>query len=442
MGKIGACSGLISRAVKNKMAAKVKRALAAQQAILGSKANKTKWPEGCMEGTYKRPFWLPAGWLHGVKVGTSGYTGRGLQVFISPDRKKRFYHRVAIEQFLGKKLTAADGVPPTFDELLANAMHRVPVVNLNPKHEDTLFKCLSKEERAKLPSAKDIHFCVISARRTEDPQAIKGCMIVQESFKAAGIKPRWYVDSESLDNYRRLGLDAVFDGGSLVGARNKALNDAKKLGKACCEVSDDIARWTYYGSLEQITTKNGTEANRFGRTAQRLVVSPVAAGRFMLAKMRANDQKPKLGGVLPTGNIARGLAQPSVTMKNFILGDFFVSDVGSNVRFDQRLTLKEDYDFTCSHLNQYGSVLRCNRMVLDVAHYTNVGGAVSIRTALQEQKNIKILRKKWPKAIRKHPTRENEVVLAWPSKRAPPMKKGLRADASVVKRGKLKKRGF
>jgi len=72
-----------------------------------------------------------------------------------------------------------------------------------------------------------------------------------ESFKAAGVRPRWYVDAKSLSNYRRLGLDAVEDGGSLVGARNKALNEAKRLGKACCEVSDDISKWTYLNVAKQ-----------------------------------------------------------------------------------------------------------------------------------------------------------------------------------------------
>lgn len=414
---------MISRQQKNKMAAKVKRALVAKRTALGTKGKKIKWPDGCMEGTYKRPFWLPAGWLHGVKVGTSGYTGQGLQVFISPDRTKKFYHRPDVEKYVGKKLTEADGVPPSFDELLANAMHRVPVISFNPKHTESLFACLSSQERDKLPSASDIHFCVISARRTSEPQGIKRCMVVQESFKAAGIKPRWYVDAKSLDNYRRLGLDAVADGGSLVGARNKALTDAKALGKACCEVSDDISKWFYYGSLEQTVTRDDDEANRLARRARRLIISPVAAARFILARMRASEAAPKLGGVLPAPNIARALAAASVSSKNFILGDFFVSDVKSVVRFDPALTLKEDYDFTCAHIKRYGSVLRCNRMVLDVAHYTNVGGAVSIRNAAEEQKNIKILRKKWPHAIRKHPTRENEVVLQWPSRRCSPKQK-------------------
>mmetsp|Transcript_45850 Transcript_45850/g.147230 ORF Transcript_45850/g.147230 Transcript_45850/m.147230 type:complete len:445 (-) Transcript_45850:77-1411(-) len=440
MGAKGACNGLISRAEKNKMAAKVKRALAAKQTALGSKAQKIKWPIGCLEGTFKRPFWLPSGWLHGVKVGTSGYTGRGLQVFIAPDRVHKFYHRVDIEKYLGKKLTAKDGVPPTFDELLANAMHRVPVVSLRPQHEVALFRCLSDEERAALPDAKDIHFCVVSARRTDEPQGIKGCMIVQESFKAAGIKPRWYVDAKSLQNYRRLGFDAVADGGSLCGARNKALAEAKKLGKACCQVSDDISRWVYYGALDNIhATKDQDEANRLSRRARRLVISPVAAARFLLARMRASELGPKLGGVLPTGNIARGLAHASVTTHHFILGDFFVSEAQSEVRFDPKLTLKEDYDFTCSHIERHGAVLRCNRMVLDVAHYSNAGGAVSIRNAAEEQKNIKILMTKWPKAIRKHPTRENEVMLAWRiGKRASPKAKASASGKKVLKGGKMK----
>merc|ERR1712187_113569 len=123
----------------------------------------------------------------------------------------------------------------------------------------------------------------------------------------------------------------------------------------------------------------------------------------------------------------------------FILGDFFVSDVNSAVRFDPTLTLKEDYDFTCAHISRYGAVLRCNRMVLDVAHYTNAGGAVSIRNASEEQKNIKILRKKWPKAIRLHPIRENEVVLQWPSNRASPTREKAQLSAKVIKSGKLKR---
>merc|ERR1719171_1246200 len=101
---------------------------------------------------------------------------------------------------------------------------------------------------------------------------------------------------------------------------------------------------------------------------------------------------------------------------HFILGDFFVAE-GSECLFDERLSLKEDYDFTASHLEKYGEVLRCNRLLITAKHETNQGGACDIRDAkgLKEQYNIGVLTEKWPGAIQKHPTRANQVVLRWKS---------------------------
>ena len=105
-------------------------------------------------------------------------------------------------------------------------------------------------------------------------------------------------------------------------------------------------------------------------------ISPGAAMRFMAAKMRAAGAK--LCGVYPQANIARAFTQPICTTTHFILGDFFVADL-SPVRFDESMTLKEDYDYTCAHLAEHGQVLRCNRMIIVVKHATNAGGAVSVR---------------------------------------------------------------
>merc|ERR1719379_5255 len=127
--------------------------------------------------------------------------------------------------------------------------------------------------------------------------------------------------------------------------------------------------------------------------AQRLIISPVAAARFMLAKMRSSPgKKPQLGGVYMLGSCSRTFAGPEFVRENFILGDFFVVDK-SKVRFDEAMTLKEDYDFTCAHIKAHGSVLRCNRMTLQVKHYSNVGGAVDERDkkGKKERMNIAIL---------------------------------------------------
>lgn len=417
MGKKGACEGSVSREQKLKMMARVKKALMEKRKILGSKASKVKYPPGCLEGTYPRPYWLPAGWLHGIKEGTFGLTGLGLRVYISPGPEfKKFYHRPDVETFLGRKLSAADGVPPTVEEMMPTVLRQVGTIKHSARSEAALFSLLSPAERTALPNAKAFHFCVISARRTDTKAGMLGCLRVQAHFEACGVKPRWYVDEKSLARYKRLGFDAVKDGGSLCGARNKALEDAARLGKICCQVSDDIHRWQYC-TAKQLTTATGRDddaANRARKKATILVVSPLAAARFMVAKMRSNSARPKLGGVYPNENIARALFGPDCTTRSFILGDFFVSEPSSRIRFDKKLTLKEDYDFSAAHIQKYGAVLRCNRMWLSVKHRTNAGGACTVRNKLEEQKNIKILKKKWPRAIRNHTVKEDEVILQWP----------------------------
>merc|ERR1711879_784471 len=97
----------------------------------------------------------------------------------------------------------------------------------------------------------------------------------------------------------------------------------------------------------------------------------------ILAKMRAapNKRKPQLGGVYPLSSCARCFAGDELARSHFIIGDFFVVD-DSTVRFDETMTLKEDYDFTCAHLKKHGSVVRCQRMTVAAKHYTNSGGAV------------------------------------------------------------------
>merc|ERR1719446_1699769 len=115
------------------------------------------------------------------------------------------------------------------------------------------------------------------------------------------------------------------------------------------------------------------------------------------------------------GSCARTFGGSPFSRNHFILGDFFVVDVGSKVNFDENMRLKEDYDFTCAHIKAHGSVMRCNRMTLNVKHYDNGGGACTNRDkkGQEEQRNIAILNKKWPGCFRSNPKRKNEVIMRW-----------------------------
>ena len=82
----------------------------------------------------------------------------------------------------------------------------------------------------------------------------------------------------------------------------------------------------------------------------------------------------------------------------------------NEIRFDEQLTLKEDYDFTLQHIQKYGTV-RYQKYLFTFQHYSNKGGAVDIRNDKEEQKNIMILKSKWGDKIRLNTKRKNEILI-------------------------------
>merc|ERR1719230_882231 len=263
--------------------------------------------------------------------------------------------------------------------------------------------CLTPAERKHIAPAKAFHFGVVSGKRANIESGQHDIMVVEGHFKQVGIKPTWYVDAESLEDYKKLGLNCKV-GGKLVPARNMVLDDARKKGLVAVEISDDISKWIYYDCGKQCYKGESDfkQQNKDLLGVPKHCVSPLAAAQFVLAKMRADPDKPKLGGVFPTANAAMTLGSAEFGKQHFILGDFFVAEPSSPCRFDLQMTLKEDYDYTCSHIKEHGCVLRCNRMFLTVKHATNAGGAVAARDQKgeKERQNIAVLQSKWPGVFR------------------------------------------
>jgi len=380
---------------------------------------RSEWPPGIRPCDGHAPWWLPANWAHGVKTTCKTY----LPVYIAPNTRT-VYHQPVVEAIVHEELGGTG--PGGTGRIVEWALKRMSEVKdwsgqpIKFDQDTKFFACLSAKERSHLPAVDAFHFGVISARRANELSGIRGLVNVQSRLLACGIRPTWYVDQASLKDYQKLGLDAVV-GGKLCPSRNKALRDAAKLGKVCVQVSDDITGWEFMDSkldaaaLRAKGSKTMLGVANAAVNSSRIVVSPLAAARFLLAKMRAAEARPRLGGVLPTGNAAMALLSQMTTPDGFILGDFFVHDA-SPIRFDESITLKEDYDFTCSHLQRHGSVMRCNRLCIKVAHETNPGGAVDARDAAgeKERRNIKILMKKWPGVFKSHSTRgDTQVKMKW-----------------------------
>lgn len=81
-------------------------------------------------------------------------------------------------------------------------------------------------------------------------------------------------------------------------------------------------------------------------------------------------------------------------MRSVILGPV-QGFVGMDLRYDELLPLKEDYDLSIQVLNKYRRTLRFNMMHYVCAQHTNEGGCATYRTMDRERKQFLELQKKW-----------------------------------------------
>ena len=229
----------------------------------------------------------------------------------------------------------------------------------------------------------DYYWSVISARRPDN-------VPLMEERIGAGLV--WYVAEGDGPAYEDAGADSVIEAGPLCRARNMAIDDAQAQQLPCVQMSDDFRRV----KRKQLPSESVVEI-----TAQE------AADEIwtQMAGLGA-----RLGGCSPTANPY--FAHVDVKLAGFVVGDFIV--VGdTDLRFDESMSLKEDYDYTAQHLARYGLVARCDLVLAEFAHRSNAGGAVAYRTADLERQMIRHLMKKWPGKFRLNPKRQNEIIMRW-----------------------------
>lgn len=69
--------------------------------------------------------------------------------------------------------------------------------------------------------------------------------------------------------------------------------------------------------------------------------------------------------------------------------------VDNDLRYDEKLSLKEDYDMTLQQLNKYRAVLRLNMFRYECKQAEQKGGCASYRNYDEEKKQFLLLQKKW-----------------------------------------------
>ncbi len=73
----------------------------------------------------------------------------------------------------------------------------------------------------------------------------------------------------------------------------------------------------------------------------------------------------------------------------------FMGFINNKLKFDEKLPLKDDYDFCINNLNEYRKILRFNNCSLVKKDHGNVGGCADYRNIARETEQINLLAKKW-----------------------------------------------
>ena len=99
-----------------------------------------------------------------------------------------------------------------------------------------------------------------------------------------------------------------------------------------------------------------------------------------------------------------------------VVGANIIGIIDNPLRFDERLRVKEDYDYSMQHIYKYGGVLRTHKYGIDVIHLTNEGGCVGYRTKEVELQAYDTLLKKYGSSVVKFQDNKNFVKMKSPRK--------------------------
>lgn len=84
-----------------------------------------------------------------------------------------------------------------------------------------------------------------------------------------------------------------------------------------------------------------------------------------------------------------------LSFSSVVLGPFMGIIKDPEIRFDERLGLKEDYDYSLQVLKKYRKILRFNKYHYKAEHIEDSGGAATYRTMKEEQDQAELFLEKW-----------------------------------------------
>lgn len=200
-----------------------------------------------------------------------------------------------------------------------------------------------------------------------------------------------YVDGSEYEDYTKENPNANIvrcaDGvqGNVARVRNYILDQEFQNGAdAVCIVDDDLSGIYRY---------DVDEKTKFGYNRKLLHSEEVL---FFLEShtVLCDEFGYKLWGLNCNGDKLSYRHWAPFSMSSIILGPFCVH-LKNDIRYDEKLPLKEDYDLAIQHLNKYRGILRLNGYHYLCEQSTNKGGCAAMRNRKREQEQFELLQKKW-----------------------------------------------
>lgn len=201
-------------------------------------------------------------------------------------------------------------------------------------------------------------------------------------------KTRLFVCESEIAEYKKKNKGAKFQvckkgiQGNIARIRNHIVETGFSEGfDAVCMVDDDVQYLGYHENKKRVRIKKGD----FHRWLLKNTVLAKEWGCYLWG-VNLNQDKQSYREYTPFSLTSIILAPFCVHLKN-------------PLRYDERFTLKDDYDFSLQHLNHHRRNLRLNKYfyVSNMAGSGSgqTGGTSTYRNLIREQEQIEMLKKKW-----------------------------------------------
>ncbi len=151
-------------------------------------------------------------------------------------------------------------------------------------------------------------------------------------------------------------------------------------------ITDDDLQGVYYWEGNK---RNLMDADRLLAVVEKFTIMAMEIGAYLWGFNLNQDKQVYREG------------SPFATVSS-ILGPFTAHLKGTEVRYDERFLLKEDYDLFLQHMARYRITLKVQKYFYICKQSEQIGGCATQRNLKKEKEQFELLRAKWgPEIVRR-----------------------------------------